>query len=303
MISAAERPASLIALRLLRRLLEPLQRELIAAQIDALFLLELVGEIIDQAHVEVFAAQECIAVRGLHLEHAVADLENGNIEGAAAEVVDRDRARLLLVEPIGERRCGRLIDDAQDFEPGDLAGILGRLALRVVEIGGDGDDGLLDLLSEIGLRRLLHLLQDEGGDLGGRIALAVGLDPGVAVRGAHDLVGDELLVLLDHRVVVAPSDQALDRKDGALGIGDRLALGRLADQPLAIIGKGDDRGRGAHAFRVFNDLRRLAFHHGDARIGRAEIDADDLAHAVSPLFCGRSAGPLWHPRGGIHDRP
>src|SRR5207245_10809553 len=82
-------------LRLLGGLFEPLQRKLIAAQIDALFLLELVGEIIDEAHIEVFAAQERIAVRGFHLEHTVADLKNGNIEGASAKVVDRDRARLL----------------------------------------------------------------------------------------------------------------------------------------------------------------------------------------------------------------
>ena len=121
---------------------------------------------------------------GLHLEHAVADLKDRNVEGAAAEVVDRDGACLLLVESVSERSRGRLVDDAQHFEAGDLAGVLGGLTLCVVEIGRNGDDGLLDLLPEIGFRRLLHLLQDEGGNLRGRIGLAVGFDPGVAVRGA-----------------------------------------------------------------------------------------------------------------------
>ena len=114
--------------------LEPLQRELVAAQIDALLFLEFVGQIIDQPHVEIFAAEEGVAVGRLHLEHAVADFENGNIEGAAAKVIDRDGAGLALVEPIGERGRGRLVDDAQHFEAGDLAGVLGGLALRVVEI-------------------------------------------------------------------------------------------------------------------------------------------------------------------------
>ena len=68
-----------------------------------------------------------------------------------------------LVEAVGERGRGRLVDDAQHFEAGDLAGVLGGLALGVVEVGRNGDDRLLDLLAEIGLGGLLHLLQDEGG--------------------------------------------------------------------------------------------------------------------------------------------
>ena len=292
-------------LGLLGRFLQPLQRELVAAQVDALGLLELVGQIVDQPHVEVFAAQERVAVGGLHLEHAVADLQDGNVEGAAAEVIDRDHAGLLLVEAVGERRRGRLVDDAQHFEAGDLAGVLGGLALGVVEIGRNGDDRLVDLLAEMRLGRLLHLLQDEGGNLRGRIGLAVGLDPGVAVRGLADLVGDELLVLLDHRVVVAAADQPLDREDGLLRIGDRLALGRLADQPLTVIGEGDDRGCGAHALRVLDDAGRLAFHHCDAGIGGAEVDADDLAHGLSSLSrqAGRALDGAHDPTPKINARP
>ena len=41
---------------------EPLEGELVAAQIDALLLLELVSQIVDEAHVEIFAAEEGIAV-------------------------------------------------------------------------------------------------------------------------------------------------------------------------------------------------------------------------------------------------
>src|SRR2546428_4977057 len=72
----------------------------------------------------------------------------------------------LLVEAVGERRSRRLIDDAQDFEPSDFASILGGLTLAVVEISGNGDDRLGDLLAQFGLRIGLELLEDHRRYLG-----------------------------------------------------------------------------------------------------------------------------------------
>ena len=51
---------------------------------------------------------------------------------------------VFLVEAIGQRGGGRLIDDAQHFQPGDLAGIFGGVALGVVEVRRNGDDRLGD---------------------------------------------------------------------------------------------------------------------------------------------------------------
>jgi len=275
-------------LGLLGRFLQALQRQLVGAQVDALLLLELGRQILDQAHVEVLAAEEGVAVSRLHLEHAVADLEDRDVEGAAAEIVDRDGAGLLLVEAVGKGCRRRLVDDAQDLEAGDPAGVLGGLALGVVEVGRNGDDRLVDLLAEIGLGGFLHLLQRHGGDLRGRVSRALRLDPGVAIVGLDDLVGDELLVLVGHRVVVAAADQPLHREDGAFRVGDRLALGRLADEAFVAVGvaEGDDRRRGARAFRVLDHLGVLAVHDGDAGIGRSEVDTDYFSHCSSLRLAG-----------------
>ncbi len=53
--------------------------------------------------VEIVAAQEGVAVGGLHFEHAFAQLQDGDVEGAAAEVIDRDGLVFLLVQPVGKR--------------------------------------------------------------------------------------------------------------------------------------------------------------------------------------------------------
>ena len=51
---------------------------------------------------------------------------------------------VAFVESVGERGGGGFVDQAENFESGDAAGVFRGLALRVVEIGGDGDDGLID---------------------------------------------------------------------------------------------------------------------------------------------------------------
>ena len=272
-------------LRLLGRFLQALKGEPVLAQVDALLLFELVGEIVDDPGVEILAAQEGVAVGRLHLEDAVADLQDRDVEGAAAQVIDRDGAGALLLEAVGERRRRRLVDDAQHLEAGDAAGVLGRLALGIVEIGGHGDDRLGHLLAEIGLGGLFHLLQDEGADLRGRIFLAAAFDPGIAIVAGDDLIGHQPAILLGQRIVEAPADQALDGKEGVFRIGDGLALGGLADQPLAGVGEGDHGGRRARALAVLDHLDVLAFHDGNAGIGGAEVDTDDFTHVS--FFPGR----------------
>ena len=102
--------------------------------------------------VPIVTAEVRVAVGRFHFENAVANFQNGNVERAAAQVVNRDLLVLLLVETVGERSRRRLVDDAQHFEARDLAGVLGRVALRVVEVSRNRNDGLGDFLAQLRFR-------------------------------------------------------------------------------------------------------------------------------------------------------
>ena len=138
------------------------------------------------------------------------------------------------------------------------------------------------VFAEVVLGGLLHLHEHARGDFRRRHLLALGFDPGVAVVGLDDLVGHHVDVLLHDVVVELAADEALDREQGVLRIGHRLALGRLADQDFVVLGERDDGRRGAITLAVLDDARLAAFHDGDAGIGGSQIDADDLAHSETP---------------------
>ncbi len=152
------------------------------------------------------------------------------------------------------------------------------MALGVVEIRGHRNDGLRDFLAEIGFGGFLHLAEDEGADLAGRIFLAAGFNPCVAIVATDDGVGDQALVLGDGGIFVAAADQAFDRVNRVGGVGDGLALGGLADEAFTVIGESNHAGGCADTFAVLDHADIFALHDRDAGIGGAQVDTDDLAH-------------------------
>ena len=152
---------------------------------------------------------------GPHLEDALLDGQQGDIEGAAAQVKDEHvllaGGGALLVQAIGDGGGGGLVDDAHHLEArndtrilrewvggraGGSAQLVGRgrqadrhrvecskaphlggLALRIVEVGGHRHHCLLHLLvgAHVSLRNLLHLDEDHGADLLGRERLILAL--------------------------------------------------------------------------------------------------------------------------------
>src|SRR2546430_2005033 len=261
-------------LRLLGRLLQALEDHLVLAHVDAGLGAELLDQPVHDLLIHVVAAEVRVAVGGDHLDHVLADLQDGDVERAAAVVEYGHDLVLLLVQSVGQRGSRGLVDDAPHFQPGDAPGILGRLALGVVEVRGHGDDRLAHGLAEVVLGRTLQLLQDLRADLRGAPLLSLDLHHGVAVvrlddleRNPPSLVGS-LLELAAH--------EALDGVDGVLRIGDRLPAGDLADQDLSVLAEADD-GRGEPvALLVLDHLRVAPLHDRDHGVRRAQVDSDDL---------------------------
>jgi hypothetical protein len=118
-------------------------------------------EQVDQAIHEVLAAQEVVACRGAHFHHALVELEDGDVEGAAAQG-EYQEARLSAhpVHAVGQRRGSGFVEQPVDTKAGHLPGGAGGLALCVREIGRHGDDGLCHRFAErgfgIGLGRAQH---------------------------------------------------------------------------------------------------------------------------------------------------
>ena len=73
-------------------------------------------EVVDHAVVEVLAAEVRVAGRGLDLEDALLDGEEGHVEGTTSQVEDEDVALVaLLVQTVRDGRGGRLVDDSKDI--------------------------------------------------------------------------------------------------------------------------------------------------------------------------------------------
>lgn len=129
--------------------------------------LELLDEVVDEAVVEVLTTKVSVTSGGLDLEDTLLDGQERYIEGSSTEIEDEDVALALglLVETVSDGSRGGLVDDTENVHARDGARILGRLTLRVVEVRGDSDDGVVDGLAKVGLGGLLHLQEDHGGDL------------------------------------------------------------------------------------------------------------------------------------------
>ncbi len=259
-----------LALRLFGRLLQTLQGHGVLGEIDPVLPFELLDQPVHDGHVHVVAAQMRVAVGGFHLENAITNIQDRDVEGSAAEIVYGDLFILFLVKAVSQRGGGGLVDDAQHLQPGNPPRVFGRLALAVVKVSRNRDHRLCDLLAEIGFGVSLQLLQHHGRYLGRRKDLVADLDVRITVRRTHNLIGHHRGFVRD--LVILPPHEPLDRINRVSRIRDRLPFRRLTDKPLTALGESHD-GRGRPRTLGIGQYDRFAtLHDRHARICRSQIN-------------------------------
>ncbi len=80
------------------------------------------------------------------------------------KIVNRHFAALLFVQTISERRSSWLVHQAKYIEAREFAGVFGGLALRVIEVSGNGDDRAIDRLAKVGFGPVLEFTKNERGN-------------------------------------------------------------------------------------------------------------------------------------------
>ena len=253
---------------LLGSLFQTLHSHRVLAQVDALVALEAVGQPVDDLQVEVVAAQVRVAVGRLDLEHAVAQVQDRDIERTATEVEDGHiHILILLVQTVGQSSSRRLVDDTAHLKACNFASLFGSLTLTVVEVGRHGDDGFGHLCAQEVLGGLLHFLKHDSADFLRSVEASVDVNTRGVVVAANHLVGHSFNFLL--HAVVGLAHKTLDRVDRVVRVGDGLTLGGVAHLAVAVFEESDHRRGGAVAFAVHNDHRLIAFHNADAAVGRS----------------------------------
>ena len=91
--------------------------------------------------------------------------QNGHVKRATPKVIHRNQALFFCIQAIGQSGCRRFVEEANDLKTGQLAGVFGRLPLRVVEIRRNGNDHLTGLFLEGRRSPVPQGTQNNGRDL------------------------------------------------------------------------------------------------------------------------------------------
>src|SRR4029077_8730527 len=127
---------------------------------------------------------------------------------------------------------GRFVDQAQNFEAGDFAGVFGGLALGVVEIGWYGDDGAFDGFAEMSFGPVFQLAKYERGDFWRGENFFAEQDADDVFARRVDAEREQFQLIPN--VTGAAAHQALHRVNAAFRLRQQAAAGGFTDNDAAV---------------------------------------------------------------------
>jgi hypothetical protein len=207
--------------------------------VDLVFALELLGEVVNQSAVEVTTTEVLVPGGGLDSELTLLELDNGDSVAAVADIDEADTAGSLLrgrqVElcntPAESGGCA-VVDEAEDTESSNLGSVDKSTALDISEPRRHTQADILNRQLELGSGGLLDLAQVHGNQLSGSelllLAQVVDLSTDLAIA-VGQRSGHILLLNLNIGVVELSASKTLEGADSVLEVGDFLGLGSLSE--------------------------------------------------------------------------
>lgn len=212
----------------------------VLAGVGLVLLHELLGEVIDEDLVQGDTTKLVVVGSGQDSVHTTAGGNNGNVGAGTTEVGNNNQL-------VGNSRLGAavvshdsgngLVDQLKNIDTSSLSGGSQGLTLGIGEIGGDGDDGGVDILAEVVRCGASETLEVTSSDLGdsdsiGGLALSVAdgeSDSGVLLLGVGRLVAESGIDRLKFL-----ANEIAEVGDSVARVADKLGLGLCAVILLAL---------------------------------------------------------------------
>nr|pir hypothetical protein ask2 - fission yeast (Schizosaccharomyces pombe) [Schizosaccharomyces pombe]BAA20129.1 ask2+ [Schizosaccharomyces pombe] len=206
----------------------------IVRDVNLLLALEFLNKVLDQSVIKIFTTQVSVTSGSQNFKDTTLNLQKRNIKSTTTKIENQDVFGLvgLGIKTVSNSSSGGLVDDTKNVKASDGTSILSSSTLRVREVGGDGNDSLLDTLVQLSFGNLLHLSQNHSGNfLSSKLlflAQIVNLN-GRDTIVVNNLKGPVLNILLSLRVFVTTTNKTLGVKNGVTRVHSSLVLGGITD--------------------------------------------------------------------------
>ena len=260
-------------LSLLSCLLQTLHSHRVLAEIYAFFSLEAISQPVDDYLVEVITTQVSITIGRKYLEYAATELQDRDIECTTTKV---EYSNLVsLVTPVSQSCSCRLIYDTLNVQTCNLTSLLCSLTLWVREVSRNCDYSICNLLSEIILCSLLHLLENHCRNLLWSILATLDFNTWITTL-VYYCVRHCLSLFL--ALSVCLTHETLDRIYCVLRVCDGLTLSRITYLAVTILNETYYWWSSTLTFTVSDYNWFATFENGNTTVCGTQVNSNYFSH-------------------------